>query len=62
MSNEEVKRKIYLSNLEFHNELTPLTARYLRDEITTEEYQTAMQALESYWEQQLVLELEDCEE
>lgn len=61
MNEKDIQKKIYLSNLEFHNELTPLTQRYMRDEITQEEYKNGLRILESFWEQQLVLELEDRE-
>lgn len=52
------ERKVYLANLEFHNELTPLHERFMRDEITLKEFQRGIEVLEQYWEEQLTLELE----
>ena len=54
---QETYSKTYLANLEFHNELTPLHERYMRDEITLEEFEAGMRALERFWNDQLVLEL-----
>lgn len=50
-------RKIYLANLEFHNELTPLHERYMQGEISLEEFGAGLRALEEFWGNQLTFEL-----